>query len=97
MQKTYYVYIMTNFWKTTLYIGVTNNLVRRVQQHKSRLHEGFTKKYNLTYLVYYEATNDISGAIYREKQLKRWKREWKENLIIGFNPQWRDLSDQIMG
>ncbi len=88
----YFVYIMTNKSKT-LYIGVTNNLQRRVLEHKSKQIDGFTKKYNLTKLVYYETTNDINSAIRREKQLKNWHRQWKINLIESINKDWIDLAE----
>jgi putative endonuclease len=88
----YYVYIMTGR-SDTLYAGVTNNLERRVYEHKHGLVEGFTKKYNLTMLVYYEATDDIRSAISREKQIKGWVRSKKIALIESMNPQWRDLSE----
>ena len=91
----YYLYILTNKSNNVLYIGVTNDLIRRIFEHKNKLVEGFTKKYNLRKLVYYEATNDIEGAINREKQLKNWHRDWKINLIDQFNPDWKDLSDDF--
>ena len=90
-KKTYYVYIMSNVSKT-LYIGVTNDLQRRVYEHKNKLIEGFTSKYNFTHLVFFEETDDISAAISREKQLKAWHREWKINLIESNNSKWEDLS-----
>jgi len=89
--KDYYVYIMTNNY-ATLYIGVTNDLVRRVYEHKHRLMPGFTKKYNLTRLVWYEVGNDISAAIGREKQIKGWLRARKVALIESMNPNWEDLA-----
>jgi putative endonuclease len=92
MSKQYYVYIMTNR-SGTLYIGVTNDLVRRVHEHKTKCVEGFTAKYNLTRLVYYEAGTDIREAIAREKQLKGWRRSKKLSLINSSNPEWNDLSD----
>jgi len=79
--RQYYVYVLTNRTNRVLYIGVTNNLERRIFEHKNKLVEGFTKKYNLNKLVYYEATNDIDGALERERQLKNWHRDWKINLI----------------
>ena len=88
----YYVYIITNKRNTVLYIGVTNDLKRRMYEHKNKLIEGFSKKYNLNKLVYFEQTNDIYTAINREKQLKKWRREKKEWLINQMNPQWDDLS-----
>ncbi len=89
--KNYYIYIMTNEAKT-LYIGVTNNLERRLYEHKSKLQKGFTQKYNLTKLVYYEVMFEIKDAIFREKQLKGWLRVKKVMLIEKDNPGWDDLS-----
>ncbi len=91
--KHYYVYILTNKSNRVLYTGVTNDLARRIFEHKNKLMEGFTKKYNLAKLVYYEVTNDVESAIRREKQLKNWHRDWKTNLINQFNPEWKDLSE----
>ena len=88
----YYVYIMSNFSKT-LYIGVTNDLERRVYEHKQKLTEGFTKKYNVTMLVYFEETNDVNAAIEREKELKGWRRKRKIALIESMNPEWKDLNN----
>ncbi len=90
--RQYYVYILTNKSNNVLYIGVTNDLIRRIFEHKNKLVEGFTKKYNLQKLVYYEATSNIESAINREKQLKNWHRDWKINLIDQFNLDWKDLS-----
>ena len=87
----YYVYIMTN-GKRTLYTGVTNNLYRRVYEHKEKLVPGFTKRYNIDYLVYIECTSDVVAAITREKQIKVWTRAKKISLIESSNPEWRDLS-----
>lgn len=89
--KQYYIYIMTNRSRT-LYIGMTNDLERRVSQHKAKLIPGFTSKYNITQLVYYEATNDVHEAIAREKQLKGWLRSKKIALIESVNADWKDLS-----
>lgn len=89
--KQYYVYILASNRNGTLYIGVTNNLLKRVDEHKSKLIEGFTKKYNVHNLVYYEQHNDISCAITREKQMKKWKRKYKLELIEKSNPDWIDL------
>ena len=91
--RAYFVYILTNKSNGVFYIGVTNNLKRRMYEHKNKLVAGFTKKYNIAKLVYFEATNDIRSAIKREKQLKNWHRDWKINLINDFNPSWRDLSE----
>ena len=92
--KDYYVYILTNDSKT-LYVGVTNNLERRIYEHKHKLRDGFTKKYNLTKLVYFEIFNDINDAIKREKQLKNWHRQWKINLIESKNKEWKDLYEEF--
>ncbi len=88
---TYYVYIMASKQNGTLYIGVTNDLVRRVFEHKNGITGGFTTKYKLTILVYFEAHHDITSAIQREKTLKKWNRQWKIDLIEKDNPQWKDL------
>ena len=93
MNKQYYVYVLTNKSNKVLYVGVTNNLKRRIFEHKNKLVEGFSKKYNLNKLVYYEVTNDVKSAIKREKQLKNWHREWKINLINQYNPSWEDLHE----
>lgn len=85
------VYILTNKINGTLYIGVTSNLVSRIWQHKNKVHQGFSSKYELDMLVYYEIHEEIIGAIVREKQLKKWRREWKLNLINEHNPSWTDL------
>ena len=94
VKKNYWVYILTNRWNTVLYIGVTNNITRRVMQHKSGKGGLFTRKYNLGKLVYIEMTDDILSAIRREKQLKAGSREKKNALITSVNPEWRDLSDE---
>jgi putative endonuclease len=91
MVKYYYVYILASKRNGTLYIGLTSNLSRRVYEHKNDIIEGFTKKYNIHMLVYYEKYQEVSQAILREKRLKRWKREWKLNLIEKQNPDWEDL------
>lgn len=96
MKKICAVYIMTNYSETTFYIGVTSNLPRRILEHKNKVVEGFTQKYNVNKLVYYEITDSIEVAINREKQLKRWHREWKINLIKKMNPQFRDLSEDLI-
>ncbi|MCH8186067.1 MAG: GIY-YIG nuclease family protein [Chloroflexi bacterium] len=87
----YYVYIMTNATRT-LYIGVTNDLLKRVYEHKGKLTGGFTKKYNVTWLAYYEVTTDVYTALTREKQLKKWSRGKKVALIQSMNPRWKDLA-----
>ena len=90
--KTYYVYIMSNFTNSTLYVGVTNDIERRVYEHKNKQIEGFTARYNVNKLVYVEECNDINDALEREKQIKRWRREKKDALIKEINPTWKDLS-----
>ena len=92
MSKTYAVYILTNYSQTTFYIGVTGNLQKRVWEHKNKVAEGFTKKYNVDRLVYFELSDSVDTALNREKQLKRWHREWKINLIKEMNPEFKDLS-----
>jgi putative endonuclease len=89
---TYYVYIMTNDPPPTLYIGATSDLERRVYEHTRKFVDGFTKKYNLDRLVYYEETDDVMSALEREKQLKGWLRRRKAARVETMNPQWRDLS-----
>ena len=94
--KNYYVYILTNVSNKVLYIGVTNNLIRRIYEHKNKLIDGFTKRYNLNKLVYFEQTSDVESAINREKQLKGWLRKRKEELINSMNPNWVDLYDSLI-
>jgi putative endonuclease len=91
--KTAYVYIMSNKWRTTFYIGVTSDLAKRVAQHKNGDGALFTSTYNLTDLVYYEVIRGMEQAIKREKQLKRWHRDWKINLIKSVNPEMKDVSE----
>ena len=93
MSKQYYVYIMTNKSRT-LYTGVTSNLMRRVHEHKNKLIEGFTSKYNIHILVYYESTSNVHAALAREKQIKGWLRSKKIALIESMNPKWKDLSEE---
>lgn len=92
-EKIFYIYILTNYNETTFYIGVTNDIVRRLSEHKNKMQEGFSARYNLNKLVYYEQTPSIESAILREKQLKQWHRDWKINLIKSVNPEFRDLSN----
>jgi len=94
--KTYYVYILASKKDGVLYVGVTDNLVRRTYEHKNNLVEGFTSKYFVYKLIYFEETSDINSAIAREKQIKRWKRNWKIELIEKENPEWNDLYDDII-
>ena len=91
--EQYYVYMMSSF-RGTLYTGMTNDLVRRVYEHRSGVVAGFTKKYNVSKLVYYEATQDVMSAIAREKQIKGWVRRKKAALIDAMNPHWKDLSEE---
>ena len=95
--KSYYVYILASKRNGTLYTGVTDNLIKRIWQHKNDLAEGFTKNYKVHTLVYFEETSDINSAITREKQLKRWKRKWKLELIEKSNPAWKDLHYDLIG
>ena len=88
----YFVYILANWDDSVLYIGVTGNLPRRLYEHRNHLVDGFSSKYNTTKLVYFEQTNDVYSAISREKQLKKWRRSKKNDLIERINPQWVDLS-----
>ena len=96
MDKNFFVYIMTNKNNTVLYTGVTNNLIRRVYEHKEKLIEGFTKKYNCSKLVWYEVYDDSYNAIAREKQIKAGSRKKKLDLINAFNPEWKDLYNDIV-
>jgi putative endonuclease len=89
----YFVYIMTNVSRT-LYTGVTNNLVRRVYEHKNKIIPGFTSRYNITELVYFEETSDVQAALTREKEIKGWRRAKKSQLIASVNPKWLDLSSK---
>ena len=93
--RLYYVYILASKRNGTLYIGVTNDLIRRVDEHKRGLTKGFTTRYNVKRLVFFEETDDIGVAIWREKCLKKWYRRWKIRLIEENNPTWRDLSEEI--
>jgi putative endonuclease len=92
----YYVYLLASKKNGTLYLGVTSNLIKRVYEHKNNLVSGFTQKYKIQNLVYYETTDDINSAITREKQLKKWKRAWKIELIEKTNPGWRDLYFELI-
>ena len=94
-EKQYYVYILTNKNNTVLYTGVTNDLKRRIYEHKAKLVEGFTKRYNVDKLVFYEISMDIEGAILREKQIKGGSRAKKITLVNGLNPEWKDLYEDL--
>ena len=98
MQKNEsYVYIMASKKYGTLYIGITSDIVGRIYEHKEKRVEGFTKKYNIDKLVYFETYTDINEAIFREKQIKKWRRDWKINLIEQNNPYWQDLYHELIG
>ena len=94
--KTFYVYMMTNKYNNVLYIGVTNDLIRRVYEHKKGMIDGFTKKYNCNKLVWFQETNDVTATITQEKRMKKWKREYKENVIREMNPEWKDVYDGLI-
>ena len=89
------VYILTNKYNTVLYTGITRNLQRRIAEHKLHLNKGFSDRYNTEKLVYYEVFDRLDVGIHREKQLKKWHRDWKEKLINDFNPEWKDLAEDI--
>jgi putative endonuclease len=95
MPKTYWIYMLASALGGTLYIGITNDLVRRIYEHRMGLADGFTKKYGIHRLVYFEQYNDVEAAIQREKRLKKWNRAWKIRLIEESNPDWLDLYPQI--
>ncbi len=94
--KQYYVYLMASRKNGTLYVGVTNDLVRRTYEHRENIIEGFTKKYGVHMLVYYEVHRDVSEALLREKRIKKWERKWKLQLINEVNPKWKDLYDDLI-
>lgn len=93
--KSYFVYILASQRNGTLYIGVTSNLIKRIWEHRNNVVEGFTKKYKVHSLVYFEQTDNVNSALRREKQLKNWQRKWKLALIEKENPKWIDLYDKI--
>ena len=92
----YWVYMLASGPGGTLYVGVTNNLARRVYEHRQDLADSFTKKYDVKDLVYFESHDEIANALQREKNIKHWSREWKIDLIVASNPNWRDLYDEIV-
>jgi putative endonuclease len=96
MEKEFYVYILANKRNGTLYPGVSSDLIKRIWQHKNELLEGFTKKYTVKNLVYYEVHNNIENALNREKRIKKWRRAWKLKLIEENNPEWQDLYGGII-
>jgi len=91
-ENQYYVYLLTNWNNKVIYVGITNDLRRRLYEHKNKLVKGFTEKYNIYKLVYYESTSDIESAIGREKEIKKWRREKKNRLVETINADWKDLS-----
>ncbi len=93
--KSYYVYLLTNWNNRIMYVGVTNDLSRRLYEHENKLIAGFTAKYNLNKLVYFEEAQDVNVAIAREKEIKKWRREKKNQLVNGDNPLWQDLSETL--
>lgn len=95
MNERFYVYILANQRRTVLYIGMTSDLPKRVYEHKHKLVKGFTERYNVDRLVYFEVLESAEEAVKRERNMKEWKREWKEKRILEFNPEWRDLYDEI--
>jgi putative endonuclease len=95
-RRTYFVYIVTNQPNGTLYTGMTNDLVRRIREHKEKQIKGFTQKYETSRLVHYESFNEVKNAIQREKQIKEWRRDWKKALIEKDNPEWCDLYDLLI-
>jgi putative endonuclease len=95
MEKQYYVYILAKARNSTFYVGITSDLLKRISEHKNKVADGFTKKYNITNLVYYEIFNDPENAIAREKRLKKWNRTWKMRVIEEMNPDWKDLYEDI--
>ena len=94
-ERSYYVYLLTNRNDHVMYVGVTNDLKLRLYEHQNKLMKGFTEKYNVTKLVYFEQTADISSALAREKEIKKWRREKKKALVLQLNPHWNDLSNAI--
>ena len=97
MAKQFYVYMLASKPNGTLYTGVTSNLIQRVWQHKHDVIQGFTRKYNVKILVYYEVHENAESALTREKKIKKWRRAWKLGLIEDSNPEWRDLYEDILG
>ena len=91
----YFVYLLTGKDNKVMYLGVTNDIKRRLYEHKNKMVKGFTERYNVNRLVYYEETSDILTAIAREKEIKRWRREKKDALVVAVNPEWKDLSEGL--
>jgi len=95
-RKFYYIYLLASKKNGTLYVGITNNLRRRIFEHKNKLIDGFTKKHGVDQLVYFEQHSDVRAALAREKSLKKWKRTWKLELVEKINPEWKDLSKEFL-
>jgi len=93
-ENRYYVYLLTNWNHRVMYLGVTNDLARRICEHKNKVVKGFTEKYNVNKLVYFEETGDVRSALTREKEIKKWRREKKNALVISMNPEWKDLAEE---
>ena len=93
-EKRYYVYLMTNWNHRVMYVGVTNDIMRRLDEHKNKLIKGFTEKYNINKLVYFEETANVYSAIAREKEIKKWRRQKKNALVQSLNPEWSDLLNE---
>jgi len=94
-ERSYYVYLLTNKNNGVMYVGVTNNLMRRIDEHRNKVVKGFTEKYNVCKLVYFEETSDIGSALAREKEIKKWRREKKNELVHSVNPEWKDLWSEL--
>jgi len=94
-EKQFYVYILTNWNNKVLYVGITSNLKKRLYEHQNQLEDGFTKKYNLFKLIYFETVKEVRSAITREKQIKGWRRSKKDDLVTQMNPEWKDLRFEI--
>jgi putative endonuclease len=94
-ENHYYVYLLTNWNHRVTYVGFTNDLKRRIYEHQNKLVKGFTEKYNVNKLVYFEETSDVAAAIAREKEIKKWRREKKNNLVLKMNLKWKDLSTEL--
>ena len=94
-EHRYYVYLLTNWNNKVMYVGITNDLVRRMREHKTKAVKGFTEKYNVHKLVYFEETSEVNAAIAREKEIKKWRREKKNALVMHVNPEWRDLAEEL--
>jgi putative endonuclease len=93
--KEYYIYLLTNWNNKIMYVGMTNNLQRRIYEHKEKSVKGFTEKYNVNKLVYFEQTSDVEAALNREKEIKKWRRGKKNSLVENVNPEWKDLSENF--